>query len=52
MMVLTFSIATGIAVGFVFYPVIKLAQGKGKDVNIVMYILAILFVIAFGLGAL
>lgn len=51
MMVLTFSISTGIAVGFVFYPVVKLAQGKGKEVNIVMYVLAVLFVLAFALGA-
>ena len=51
MMILTFSISTGIAVGFVFYPVVKLAQGKGKEVNIVMYILSVLFVLAFALGA-
>lgn len=51
MMVLTFSIATGIAVGFIFYPVVKLAQGKGKEVNVVMYILAVLFVLNFVLGA-
>jgi AGZA family xanthine/uracil permease-like MFS transporter len=51
MMVLSFSIATGIAVGFIFYPVVKLAQGKGKEVNIVMYVLAALFVLNFILGA-
>ncbi|AIO18303.1 Guanine/hypoxanthine permease PbuG [Candidatus Izimaplasma bacterium HR1] len=52
MMMLTYSIATGIAVGFIFYPVVKLAQGKGKEVNIVMYILAVLFVLNFVLGAI
>ena len=50
-MLLTFSIATGIAIGFVFYPIVKLAQGKGKDVNIVMYILSVLFIIYFIVGA-
>ena len=49
-MLLTFSIATGIAVGFIFYPLVKLAQGKAKEVNIVMYVLSILFVIYFIVG--
>jgi len=42
-MVLSFSIAEGIAVGFIFFPLLKLATGKGKDVNVIMYILAVLF---------
>jgi len=42
-MVLSFSIAEGIAVGFVFYPLLKLVTGKGKDVNYIMYILAVVF---------
>ncbi|MBN2604848.1 MAG: NCS2 family permease [Bacilli bacterium] len=46
-MLLTFSIATGIAVGFIFYPIVKVAQRKYKEVNIVMYILAALFIINF-----
>lgn len=52
MMMLTFSIATGIAVGFIFYPIVKLAQGKGKEVNKVMYGLAVLFLINFILDSL
>ncbi len=51
MMMLTFSIATGIAVGFIFYPVVKVAQGKYKDVNVIMYVLAVLFVLFFIVGA-
>lgn len=47
MMLLTFSIATGIAVGFIFYPIVKVAQGKAKEVNKVMYVLAVLFVLNF-----
>lgn len=51
-MVLTFSIATGIAVGFVFYPIVMIAQGRGKEVNKVMYGLSILFILSFVLKAL
>ncbi len=46
-MMLSFSIATGIAMGFIFYPIIKVAQGKAKEVNVVMYVLAVLFVLNF-----
>jgi AGZA family xanthine/uracil permease-like MFS transporter len=49
-MILTFSIAKGIAVGFIFYPVVKLAQRKGKEVNVIMYVLAVLFVLYFIFG--
>ena len=52
MMMLTYSISTGIAVGFIFFPIVKLAQGKAKEVNIVMYILAVLFALNFVLGAI
>ena len=52
MMMLAFSIATGIAVGFIFYPIIKIAQGKAKEVNKVMYILAVLFILNFVIAAL
>jgi AGZA family xanthine/uracil permease-like MFS transporter len=44
-MPLTFSIATGIALGFIAYVVGKLLAGRVKDVHPVMGILAILFVI-------
>ena len=50
-MLLTFSIATGIAIGFIFYPIVKIAQGKAKEVNVVMYILSLLFVLYFIIGA-
>ncbi|MGF9696767.1 NCS2 family permease [Paenibacillus sp. MABNR03] len=42
---LTHSIATGIGVGFIFYPVLKLLRGKGKDVHPIFYIFAVLFFI-------
>jgi AGZA family xanthine/uracil permease-like MFS transporter len=43
----TYSIATGIALGFIVYPVIKVLSGKGKDVHWLTYVLAVLFVLRF-----
>lgn len=45
MMPFAYSIAEGIVFGMVSYVVLKVATGKSKDVSIVMYILAVLFVI-------
>ena len=45
MMPFAYSIAEGIVFGMVSYVVLKVATGKSKDVSIVMYILAALFVI-------
>lgn len=44
MMPLTFSIANGIALGFITYTVLKVATGKTKDVSISMYLLSAIFV--------
>lgn len=44
MMPLTFSIATGIALGFILYPLIMVSMGKAKEVHPIMYTLGILFV--------
>lgn len=44
-MPLTSSIATGIALGFIAYPLMKIASGKWKDVHIFVYIFAVLFFI-------
>lgn len=46
-MLLTFSIAQGIAVGFVFYPIVMIAQGRAKEVNKMMYALGVLFILSF-----
>jgi len=46
-MMLTSSIATGISIGFIFYPIVKIAEGKWREVNKVMYGLGILFLITF-----
>lgn len=44
-MPLTSSIATGIAVGFITYPLLKLLSGKGKDVHWIIYVFGAIFVI-------
>jgi AGZA family xanthine/uracil permease-like MFS transporter len=44
---LTFSIADGLALGFISYPIIKLAGGKGRDVKWLMYLLALILLAYF-----
>jgi len=44
-MPLTSSIATGIAIGFITYPIIKLVSGKGKEVHPIIYVFGAIFVI-------
>lgn len=46
-MPLTFSIANGIALAFILYPIVKLVSGKGKDVHPLAYILCVLFIAKF-----
>ncbi|MEN2467536.1 NCS2 family permease [Ornithinibacillus sp. FSL M8-0202] len=47
MMPLTYSIATGIAIGFIFYPITMLVSGKAKQIHPVMYVLFVIFVAYF-----
>jgi adenine/guanine/hypoxanthine permease len=42
-MPLTSSIATGIALGFISYPLLKIAKGKGREVHPLLYVFAVLF---------
>ncbi|CAD2074683.1 NCS2 family permease [Phocicoccus pinnipedialis] len=44
-MPLTSSIATGIALGFITYPLIKLFSGKGKEVHPLVYVFGVIFVL-------
>jgi len=46
-MPLTFSIATGVAIGFISYAALKLFTGRGKDVSWLVYLLAVLFILRF-----
>jgi len=43
----TYSIANGIAAGLIFYPIMKIATGKSKEVHPTVYILALLFILRF-----
>lgn len=47
MMPLTYSIADGLAVGLITYPLIKSFQGKFHETNIAMWILAVIFILKF-----
>ena len=42
---LTGSISTGLAFGFVAYPIVKLARGKDQEIHPVLYLLGVLFLI-------
>ena len=51
-MPLTFSIANGLALGFVTYPLMKLLAGRGREVSVLVYVLAALFIVRYAyLGA-
>lgn len=47
MMPLTYSIATGIAIGFVFYPITMIFKGKAREIHPIMYGLFVIFVLYF-----
>jgi adenine/guanine/hypoxanthine permease len=44
---LSYSIADGLALGFISYPMIKLFSGKGRELGWLTYLLAILLVVYF-----
>lgn len=46
-MPLAYSIADGIAFGFIAFPVVKLVSGKAKEVHWLLYILAVVSLIHF-----
>lgn len=51
-MPLTFSIANGLAIGFISYPLLKVLAGRAREVSPLVYVLALLFVLRFAyLGA-
>lgn len=50
MMPFTASIANGIALGFIFYVLVKAAKGKTKEIHPIMIIFAILFILKFIMG--
>ena len=52
LMPFTFSITNGVAAGFIAYTVIKVLQGRARDVHPLMYLVSILFVSYFVRGLL
>ena len=46
-MPLTYSIANGIALGFISYAAIKLLAGRAREVSIAVWVLAVVFVLKF-----
>lgn len=46
-MPLSYSIATGIAMGFVFYPITMIFKGRVKEIHPVMYGLFVIFILYF-----
>jgi adenine/guanine/hypoxanthine permease len=46
-MPLSYSIATGIAIGFIFYPITMIVKGRIKEVHPVMYFFFVIFVLYF-----
>ena len=46
-MILGYSISDGIAFGFVSYTIAKLSSGKGKEIQPVIYLLDIIFIVYF-----
>ncbi|MCM0650546.1 NCS2 family permease [Clostridium swellfunianum] len=43
----SYSIANGVAVGIIFYPIVKVATGKYKEVHPIIYVLSALFIFRF-----
>ena len=47
MMILSYSIAEGIAAGFLFYPITMLASKRGKEIHPAMWVLTVIFLAHF-----
>jgi AGZA family xanthine/uracil permease-like MFS transporter len=46
-MPLTFSIANGLAFGFIFYPLLKVLTGRWREASPLVYLLAVLFILRY-----
>ncbi|MCB2307417.1 NCS2 family permease [Clostridium estertheticum] len=47
LMPFTYSIANGIAAAMIFYPIMKIATGRQKELSPIVYILAVLFLLRY-----
>ncbi|HUU46970.1 MAG TPA: NCS2 family permease [Acidobacteriota bacterium] len=46
-MPITYSITDGLAFGFISYPLVKLASGRGREIHPALYIIAVLFIVRY-----
>jgi AGZA family xanthine/uracil permease-like MFS transporter len=46
-MPLSFSIATGLSFGVIFYTIVKLATGKMREISVVVWVLTIVFLLRY-----
>lgn len=46
-MAFTYNIATGLAFGFILYPILKIMAGRGKEVSWLVYVLGVIFLVWF-----
>ncbi|MFE8699936.1 NCS2 family permease [Cytobacillus sp. FJAT-54145] len=51
MMPLTFSVATGIGLGFIMYPITMIALKRHKEIHPLIYLLALIFILYFAFVA-
>ena len=49
---LCYSISYGIAAGFIFFAIVKVVKGKGKEVSHVLWIVNDLFILKFVIMAI
>ena len=49
MIPLTYSIADGIAIGFISYPIVMLLAGRGREVRFLTYVLGLVFILRYSL---
>ena len=48
----TYSIANGLGAGFIAFTLIRLFQGRAKEIHPLMWIVAAAFVVFFSVGAI
>ena len=46
---LSYSIHDGLAMGFIAYPIIKLLSGRGREINWLIALVAVLFILRYAL---
>ena len=51
MMLLTYSISEGLAVGFIFYPITMTVKGRWREVNALMWTMMVVFILYFAFVA-